>query len=219
MIINWVDIDTVLLDMDGTLLDLHYDNYFWKTHLPLRYSQIKGIPLATAEQLLYAHIRSLEGTLNWYCIDYWSEALAVDVGALKSEPEVKHKIKERPHTERFLQFLQAQQKTVALVTNAHPIGLDIKLAETGIGEYLDHTISSHQFKQPKEDQAFWLHLQDHFSFDPKRTLFIDDNTAILQSAQEYGIAYNLGIHQPDSQTHRRLDNFPAIDDFDEIMPQ
>ena len=25
--INWQQIDTVFLDMDGTLLDLHFDNY------------------------------------------------------------------------------------------------------------------------------------------------------------------------------------------------
>ena len=37
--INWKNIDTVLLDMDGTLLDLHFDNHFWQTFVPLRYAQ------------------------------------------------------------------------------------------------------------------------------------------------------------------------------------
>ncbi|HNG60363.1 MAG TPA: haloacid dehalogenase, partial [Cellvibrionaceae bacterium] len=32
--IPWQAIDTLLLDMDGTLLDLHYDNYFWLEYLP-----------------------------------------------------------------------------------------------------------------------------------------------------------------------------------------
>ena len=37
--IDWDSIDTVLLDMDGTLLDLHFDNYFWTEHLPDIYSR------------------------------------------------------------------------------------------------------------------------------------------------------------------------------------
>ncbi|HBT55971.1 MAG TPA: haloacid dehalogenase, partial [Pseudomonas sp.] len=32
--LNWNAIDTVLLDMDGTLLDLHFDNHFWLEHMP-----------------------------------------------------------------------------------------------------------------------------------------------------------------------------------------
>ncbi len=219
MLINWSNIDTVLLDMDGTLLDLHYDNYFWASYLPKRYAEIKGLGLEEVQQQLEKHIRSLEGTLNWYCLEYWSKALDIDIGKIKAEADIKHKIKERPYSLEFLAFLQDQKKTVALVTNAHPIGLDIKLALTSIGQYFDHTITSHQFQYPKEEQAFWHHLQQHLPFDPKRTLFIDDNYRVLQSAKQYGIAYNLGIHQPDSQIERRLDNIDAIDHFDEIMPK
>ncbi|MEC8348362.1 MAG: haloacid dehalogenase, partial [Pseudomonadota bacterium] len=29
MALDWQNIDTVLLDVDGTLLDLHYDNFVW----------------------------------------------------------------------------------------------------------------------------------------------------------------------------------------------
>lgn len=213
---DWDTIDTVLLDMDGTLLDLHYDNYFWADHLPVRYAELKQIPLEDAQQQLGQHIRSLEGTLNWYCLDYWATSLDVDIGKLKIE--IKHKIKERPYTREFLAFLQSSQKTVALVTNAHPIGLNIKLEETCIGDYLDHTITSHQFQQPKEEQAFWQQLQAHLPFDPERTLFIDDNATVLAAAKNYGIAHTLGIHQPDSQILRRLDHSPAIEHFDEIMP-
>jgi len=33
--INWSEIDTILLDMDGTLLDLNFDLHFWMEYLPL----------------------------------------------------------------------------------------------------------------------------------------------------------------------------------------
>lgn len=225
MIIDWNTIDTVMLDMDGTLLDLHYDNYFWHTHLPRRYCEIKGIePESTGLEStgvestgkeLRQQIASLEGTLNWYCLEHWSEALAVDIGALKKE--IREKIQERPHTQEFLQFLKEQQKVIALVTNAHPIGLDIKLDKTNIAPFFDHVISSHQFNHPKEVQEFWHSLQDHLPFDPERTLFIDDNPSVLASAKQFGIKHTLGIHQPDSQTPRQLDHIPSIHHFDEIM--
>lgn len=221
MMINWTDIDTVLLDMDGTLLDLHYDNYFWATYLPRRYAEIKGIPLEASQQQLHHRIKSVEGSLRWYCLDYWSDTLDIDIVVLKSEPEVKHKIKERPYTEQFLQFLQKKNKTVVLATNSHPLGLDIKLAETCIGQYIDYIVSSHQFQYPKEEQSFWQCLQQylnqHMVFDSARSLFIDDNQTILHSAQQYGIAYTLGIHQPDSQQYRLLHDVAAIHHFNEIM--
>lgn len=216
--INWQTIDTVLLDMDGTLLDLHYDNFFWMTHLPQRYAEIKAVTVDEAKADLHSRIRELEGTLQWYCLDYWSEVLDVDIGAIKAESPAVEKIKERPYTEAFLQFLRAEQKTVALVTNSHPIGLDLKLAKTCIGDYFDHTIHSHQFQTPKEEQAFWEHLHAHLNFNPERTLFIDDNATILRAAQQYGIAHTLGIHQPDSQVERKLHDTPAIHHFNEIMP-
>jgi putative hydrolase of the HAD superfamily len=79
-------------------------------------------------------------------------------------------------------------------------------------------ISSHEFNEPKESQRFWQQLQAREQFDPARTLFIDDTPRILASAQTFGIAHLLGIHQPDSQQPRRMQGFAAIDNFDEIMP-
>ena len=213
--INWQTIDTVLLDMDGTLLDLHYDNHFWKTHLPQRYADIHNISLAESESKLYQQIMSLEGSLNWYCLDYWSESLQVDIPALKRETQ--HKIQQRPHVEAFLKALKASDKALYLVTNSHPKGTEIKLGATQIKPYFDKIISSHQFQHPKEDQAFWHALQEHSPFNPQRTLFIDDNLRVLNAATTYGIQHILGIHQPDSQSPRRLEDVPAIHHFDEIM--
>ncbi len=213
--INWNSIDTVMLDMDGTLLDLHYDNHFWLTHLPKRYADIHNMSRKEAERQLHKHIYEIEGTLNWYCLDYWSESLGIDVTELKKE--TKHKIQERPHVNDFLQALKNNGKLVYLVTNAHPAGINIKLAETNIEPFLDEIISSHQFQAPKEQHRFWQALDQHIDFNKERTLFIDDNITVLNTAVEFGIKNILGIHQPDSQRERVLDDVPAIHHFDEIM--
>ncbi|WP_049631613.1 GMP/IMP nucleotidase [Cellvibrio sp. pealriver] len=214
--INWDSIDTVMLDMDGTLLDLHFDNYFWLDHLPQRYAQIHNVDLATAHAKLKADIHQYEGTLQWYCLEFWSKALDVDIPSLKEE--VKHKIQIRPHVGEFLQRLRNAGKKVLLVTNAHPQSLSLKMQVTQIDQWLDVIISSHEFNEPKESQKFWQELQTREQFDPERTLFIDDTVRILDSAKLFGIKHLLGIHQPDSQKERRMEQYPAIHHFDEIMP-
>jgi len=214
--INWNDIDTVLLDMDGTLLDLHFDNYFWLEYLPQRYAQTHGVDEAEAKSKLHSYIKAHEGTLAWYCIDFWSDKLDLDIRSLKKE--IRHKIQIRPFVMEFLRALKQCNKKLVLITNAHPRTLDIKLEATKIDECLDLIISSHQFQQPKEAQEFWHALQDFESFDPARTLFIDDTVNILNSAKQYGIAHLLCVHQPDSQQQRRVSEYPAIEHFDEIIP-
>ncbi len=215
--INWDLIDTVMLDMDGTLLDLHFDNFFWLDHLPQRYAEIHQVDLAEANATLKNHIQQYEGTLQWYCLEFWSKALDVDIPSLKEE--VKHKIQVRPHVGEFLTRLRALGKKVLLVTNAHPQSLSLKMEVTRIDSLLDVIISSHQFNEPKESQKFWQQLQAFEHFDPERTLFIDDTVRILDSAKTFGIKYLIGIHQPDSNIERRMEQYPAIHHFDEIMPQ
>lgn len=216
MQINWNEINTVMLDMDGTLLDLHFDNFFWLDHLPARYAEIHGLDRDSANRKLNEDIKSYEGTLQWYCLDFWSDKLQVDIPSLKRE--VMHKIQMRPHVGEFLTRLRALNKKVLLVTNAHPKSLGLKLEVTQIDQLLDVIVSSHEFNEPKESQRFWQQLQAREGFDPARTLFIDDTARILESAKTYGIKYLLGIHQPDSQQARRMEQFPAIEHFDEIMP-
>ncbi len=216
--INWPAIDTVLLDMDGTLLDLHFDNYFWLEHLPMRYAEHHQIDEQQAREQLHQQIKAYEGTLQWYCLDHWSELVQMDITALKRE--ISHKIKQRPHTQRFLAFLKSQRKKVILVTNAHRSGLQIKLDVTAIDQWLDLVVSSHDYQLPKESPLFWQQLHNAERFDPARTLFIDDTPRIVGKAGEFGIKHLVCITHPDSQKAPRppcQQNCLYIKDFDEII--
>jgi FMN phosphatase YigB (HAD superfamily) len=116
--IEWSQIDTVFLDMDGTLLDLYFDNHFWREHMPRRYAEYHGLDEAVARSHLDAHYDRHAGTLNWYCVDFWSSELALDIVALKEE--VVHLIAVRPDVPAFLQAVRASGRRVTMVTNAHP---------------------------------------------------------------------------------------------------
>lgn len=214
--IDWSAIDTVFLDMDGTLLDLHFDNYFWLHHLPRRYAEHHNLDPDQALEHLLSQFASKQGTLDWYCTDYWSHTLAVDIPALKRE--VSHLIAERPQVRRFLQQLGADRRARILITNAHRHSLNLKLDMTGIDALLDQVISSHDYGAPKESRAFWQQLATQVTFNPARSLFIDDSEAVLRAARAYGIKQLICIRQPDSkQAPRGNLAFPAIDHFDELL--
>jgi len=101
----WEAIDTVLLDMDGTLLDLHFDNHFWLEHLPQRYAEHHGISRAQADAELLPLFREHAGQLNWYCTDFWSRELNLSIRELKRE--VAHLIALRPDADSFLAAVRA----------------------------------------------------------------------------------------------------------------
>jgi len=215
--IDWEAIDTVLLDMDGTLLDLHFDNYFWMDHLPRLYAAKHSISEAKSAAHLQAKFHSGKGTLQWYCLDHWSQQLEMDIPALKLE--IQHMIQLRPFAIEFLTQLQASHRDVVMVTNAHRKTLELKMANIDITGWFDRVVVSHDLKAPKEDTDFWHKLQAIHPFNPTRTLLIDDTESVLDSARDYGIAHLLTLLQPDSRQQKRLSTrFPGIHHFDEIMP-
>lgn len=216
--IPWHEIDTVLLDMDGTLLDLHYDNHFWLHHVPQRYAEKHGLPFAEAHQDLLGRYQKIAGTMQWYCVDYWTAELGMDIAQLKQE--LAHLIAVHPDVPQFLESLRTVGKRVVLVTNAHHKSLAIKMAETGLSVHFDAMICAHDFGVPKEDAGFWDRLRAREPFDKARTLFIDDSLPVLRSAQGYGIAHLLAIYQPDSkQPRKNVEEFAAIERFAQIMPR
>jgi HAD superfamily hydrolase (TIGR01509 family) len=183
----WNTIDTVLLDMDGTLLDLHFDNHFWLHHLPQRYAEHHGISRALADAELLPLFREHAGQLNWYCTDFWSRELNLSIRDLKRE--VAHLIALRPDADTFLAALRTAGKQVVLITNAHRDSLSLKMERIELAPYFDRLISSHDYGFPKEDQQFWHALQQDCPFTPARSLFIDDSLPILRSAGVFGIGH------------------------------
>jgi len=215
--IDWNQVELLLLDMDGTLLDLHFDNHFWLEHVPQRYAEAYGLSSQAAQAQLFARYQNIAGTLKWYCVDHWSHELGLDIALLKAE--VEHLISVHPHVVEFLQLMREQGRRRVLVTNAHQKSLALKLERTRIGGHLDGVVCAHDLGLPKEMPLFWERLQEVEPFDPQRTLFVDDSPAVLASAREYGIRWLLRVLKPDSRSPARgAEGFPAIHDFSELLP-
>ena len=147
--IAWANIDIVLLDMDGTLLDLHFDNYFWLEHVPKRYAERRNLSLDRAKQELLQRYKAVEGTMDWYCLDYWSGELGMDVPVLKEE--VDHLIAVHPYVTEFLDAVRGSGRRTVLVTNAHGKSLALKMRRTRLGGHLHALVCAHDLGLPKED--------------------------------------------------------------------
>ncbi|GAO35179.1 haloacid dehalogenase [Sulfuricella sp. T08] len=216
--LNWNKIDTVFLDMDGTLLDLHFDNHFWLEHVPLRYAEKHGLSHAAAQDALAPRYHKVVGTMEWYCVDYWTRELGLDIARLKEE--VEHLIAVHPHVIDFLAALHSNHRRTVLVTNAHHKSLTLKMRKTRLDGYFDGVICAHDIGVPKEHPEFWGKLQSVERFDPLATLLVDDSLPVLRSARDYGIGHLLAVHRPDTQLPAKdVAEFDGIHTFLEIIPR
>lgn len=214
--IDWNVIDTVLLDMDGTLLDLYFDNHFWQAHVPQRYAEMKGLPREAAHDELMARYSARAGTLDWYSVDYWETELELDIMALKVE--VAHLIAVHPSVVDFLTRLRCLGKRVVLATNAHHKSITLKMAKTGLEPHFDAIVSAHALGFAKEQRGFWEKLRAIEPFAPERTLLIDDSLPVLDAARAYGIRHLISVRRPDTkQPPKDTRDYLAIDSFEELL--
>src|SRR5690349_2939240 len=207
---RWDYIDTVLLDLDGTLLDLAFDTYFWWHHIPEVYGASRALSVEESRTLLKPRFQAIQHTLDWYCVDYWSRELGLDVPALKRA--AADRIGWLPGAEDFLRGVRERGKRLVLATNAHPEALRIKDERTGLSRYFDAVYSSHMFGAPKENPHFWAALRAVEPFDPARAMFVDDSAPVVRAAREAGIRWVYAVRHPDSSGPARVhDHVPSID--------
>jgi len=203
--------------MDGTLLDLYFDWHFWMDYLPRLVAEKDGLPLAEAKEKVRTAIEARQGTLQWYCTDYWSQVF--DLPVARHKHDLKHMIRPHPGAEAFLERLRALGKRLALVTNAHRDSLMLKLEQTAIGCHFDAILCAHDYGMPKEDARLWTKIRRDFDYAPPRTLLIDDNIRALRAAQQAGIRHLLAAshvspHMPPVDS----EGFSCFHRFEDIMP-
>lgn len=183
--LDWNEIDDVLLDMDGTLLDRHFDNYFFEEELPRRYAAMQGLSFDESRARLMTMYRSVEGELAWTDLHYWTSRVGIDVVAMHKE--LDHMIGFLPGAEAFLRELRRREKRITIVTNAHRTGVDVKTAKTGLDHCVDRIVDAFEVGYLKMRPEYWPNCRRLVGFEPKRSLYIDDDESCLDAAKRYGI--------------------------------
>ncbi len=214
---DWGAIRTVCLDMDGTVLDLRFDNLFWLEALPRRWGERHGVPAAAAVAELTARFDARRGSLEWYCVDHWSEELDFDIAALKAE--MKDHIRYLAGAPDFIAAMRARGLRLLLTTNAHPISLGVKDRAAGLAGHFETLVSSHEFGVPKERPEFWARPAERHGVEPASTLFVDDSPAVLDAARRAGVRAIYQLLQPDSTLPPRpaAPGFPGIRSLGDLL--
>jgi GMP/IMP 5'-nucleotidase len=214
--LDWERIDTVLVDMDGTLLDLAFDNFFWLELVPSTYAELHGLALEEARGRLAEHFTAWAGKLEWYCLDHWSGLLGLDLKVLKREHG--HRVRFLPGALEFLAAVRARGKAVWIVTNAHWDTLAVKAQRTGVDRLVDRVVISHDLKAPKESAEFWLELHRRHPFERARALLIEDSVPVLAAARAFGLGYTVAIRRPDSTLpSRSITAYAAVEGVAELL--
>jgi putative hydrolase of the HAD superfamily len=213
---TWDEIDYVFLDMDGTLLDKYYDDYFWEHFVPEVYATRNLVDITDARKLLLDTYKSVESTLQWTDLDYWSDRLGLDIVALKRE--ISHLVNIHPHTIDYFEYMQKIGKELFLVTNAHPKTLEIKMEQVNIEKWFSQIVCSQEVGAAKEQPEFWHNLQQVLPYNPKRTLFADDTEKVLHSAKASGLQHLIHVAKPSSRLPVQFSTqYQSIVNFRELM--
>jgi putative hydrolase of the HAD superfamily len=214
--VPWADVDTLLLDMDGTLLDLAFDNFFWLELVPREFAQLRGLAAVDAKAEIERRYEQVIGTLPWYCLDHWTRELELDVRALKRT--YRHLIGYLPMAREFLRAARQRNKQLILVTNAHRDTLAIKADVTAVDTWMDAVVSSHDYAAAKEESGFWVELTRRHDIDPERSILLEDSVSVLDAATSFGIGHSIAIRCPDSRAGRRdITRFAAVDGVADLV--
>ena len=181
------DIECLLIDMDGVVLDNTYDNNFWQNQIPSVLSKKKNIPFDDAKRLAIQIFNFKKNTKDWYDLDYWSNMLGIDIEAEKRSDESLSRIRLYDNVVDTLSELKKHTRLI-LITNAHRKTLNIKLEKFNIGPYFHEMICAHELYYVKEDLQLWYMLRSKYKLNFDRTMLVEDTINNINVALSAGIS-------------------------------
>lgn len=181
------DIECLLIDMDGVILDNAYDNDFWQNQIPEVIADSKGIAFDAAKRLAIQIFNYKKNTKDWYDVDYWSNMLDIDIEAQKRSEKSFSRISLYDGVIDTLSILKNKTKMI-LITNAHRKTLNIKLEKYNLTPYFDEMVCAHELNYVKEDIQLWYMLRSKYRLDYEKTLLVEDTINNINVGLSAGIS-------------------------------
>ncbi len=206
------DIECLLVDMDGVILDNTYDNNFWQNQIPNVLSKKRNISFNDAKRLAIQIFNFKKNTKDWYDLDYWSNMLDIDIEAEKRSDESLSKIKLYDHVTETLTKLKKSIKLI-LITNAHRKTLNIKLGKYDISPYFDEMICAHELHYVKEDIQLWYMLKSKFKLNFEKTILVEDTINNINVALSAGVSSAVYVGDEDFKPSEKILQLNSINDL------
>ncbi len=214
---DWSAVRCVLLDLDGTLLDLAFDNHLWNEAVPARFARRRGLSLEAARAELAPRFHAVAHTLPWYDLDHWTRQTGIDMAALHQE--LRPRVRVLDGSLAFLDAVRASGRPLWLTTNAHPDSWRPKLEQTGLAHYFERIVSSNDLQAPKEDRRYWQGLEERHDMVASECLFADDSRPVLEAARAFGVGQIVAMNHPDStRPPRPFSDFYSVPRLHHLLP-
>ncbi|MCH1416878.1 MAG: HAD-IA family hydrolase [Gammaproteobacteria bacterium] len=206
------DIECMLVDMDGVILDNTYDNNFWQNQIPGVISKNKNISFEDAKRLAVQIFNYKKNTKDWYDVDYWSNMLNVDIEAEKRSSISFDRIQLYEGVTKTLNKLKDNFRLI-LITNAHRKTLNIKLEKYDLSPYFENMICAHELHYVKENIQLWYMLKSRFKLDYTKTLLIEDTINNIKVGLSAGISQAVYLGDEIYEDSKKILKLSSINDI------
>jgi putative hydrolase of the HAD superfamily len=161
----------ISFDVDGTLVDLRFNELIWNEGIPLLYAEKMGIGLEEARKhVKQEYDRVGENRLEWYDIRYWFRYFGLEGWRelLKS-----YEVTIYPEVPWVLNTLTKKYDLIA-ATNLTREFLDMEMKD--LRNFFKHVFSStSDFKQVKKTIGFYSKICDILQIKPQEMVHVGDH--------------------------------------------
>ena len=175
----------ILSDLDGVILDQHYDRKFWQSWLPEHVANQTNQSIEKIQIEIQLKIDGQKGTLNWYDLNYWDDLLDVDCMEIIKEQEEKPSFLEG--SLEALQELSTLKNPKHILTNGDPRLQEYKAEARNFLQFFDSIFYSMHAGYPKEKKEFWTLARHNLNLDFEDSIFIDDDFKVVTIAVKAGV--------------------------------
>ncbi len=207
------DIECLLIDMDGVILDNTYDNNFWQNQIPNVLSKKKNISFDDAKRLAIQIFNFKKNTKDWYDLDYWSNMLGIDIEAEKRSQESLGKIKLYDNVIDTLIELKKNARLI-MITNAHRKTLNIKLEKFNIKPCFHEMVCAHELNYVKEDLQLWYMLRTKYKLDFEKTVLVEDTINNIKVALSAGVSSAIYVGK---ENFKYSDKILKLDSINQLL--